>query len=60
MTRKEKSDIKRKLDVINYEKKVGNINKACRHYDSLKSLSPIQYSKIFLNGDIPIEEKQYL
>jgi len=29
MTKKEKSDIKRKLNVINYAKKVGNINKAC-------------------------------
>lgn len=29
MTNKERSDIKRKLNVINYANKVGNINKVC-------------------------------
>lgn len=37
MTRKQKHDIKRKLDVFNYAKKVGNINKACRHYGISKT-----------------------
>jgi len=32
MTTKEKRDIKRKLNVINYAKKISNNNKACRHY----------------------------
>ena len=38
MTRREKSDIKRKLNVINYAKEVGNINKACRHYGVSKTI----------------------
>lgn len=38
MTNKERSDIKRKLNVINYAKKVGNINKACRHYGVSKTI----------------------
>ena len=38
MTTKERSDISRKLNVINYAKKVGNINKACRHYGVSKSI----------------------
>jgi tRNA U34 5-carboxymethylaminomethyl modifying GTPase MnmE/TrmE len=35
MTVKEKRDIKRKLNVINYAKKTGDVNKACWHYESL-------------------------
>ena len=38
MTRKLRSDIKRKLDVIKYAKEVGNINKACRHYGISKTI----------------------
>lgn len=30
---KARSDIRRKLKVLNYAKKVGNITKACRYYD---------------------------
>ena len=37
MTRKEKSDVKRKLSVINYADKIGNIRKACRHYGVTRS-----------------------
>jgi len=38
MTVKEKRDIKRKLNVINYAKKTGNVNKACRHYGVSKTI----------------------
>ena len=38
MTIKEKSDIRRKLNVINYAEKIGNINKACRHYGVSKTI----------------------
>ena len=38
MTRKERSDIKRKLDVIKYAKEIGNISKACRHYGVSKNI----------------------
>ena len=38
MTIKEKRDIKRKLNVINYAKKIGNVNKACRHYGVSKTI----------------------
>ena len=37
MTRKQRHDIKRKLDVFNYAKNIGNINKACRHYGISKT-----------------------
>ncbi|WP_111682857.1 IS481 family transposase [Winogradskyella tangerina] len=37
MTREQRHDIKRKLDVFDYAKKVGNINKACRHYGISKT-----------------------
>ena len=37
MTRKQRHDIKRKLDVFNYDKNIGNINKACRHYGISKT-----------------------
>jgi hypothetical protein len=39
MTVKEKRDIKRKLNVIHYAKKTGNVNKACRH---------VVYQKLFI------------
>jgi len=38
MTVKEKRDIKRKLNVINYAKKTGNVNKTCRHYGVSKTI----------------------
>jgi len=38
MTVKEKRDIKRKLNVINYAKKIGNANKACRYYGVSKAI----------------------
>jgi len=38
MTTKERSDIRRKLNVINYARKNGNINKACRHYGVSKTI----------------------
>ena len=38
MTTKERSDIRRKLNVIHYARKNGNINKACRHYGVSKSI----------------------
>jgi len=38
MTIKEKRDIKRKLNVINYAKKIGNVNKACRYYGVSKAI----------------------
>jgi transposase InsO family protein len=37
MTVKEKRDIKRKLNVINYAKKIGNVKKACRYYGISKA-----------------------
>ena len=38
MTTKERSGIRRKLNVIHYARKNGNINKACRHYGVSKSI----------------------
>ena len=38
MTTKERSDIRRKLNVIHYARKNGNINKACRHYGVSKTI----------------------
>ena len=38
MTTKERSDIRRKLNVIHYARKSGNVNKACRHYGVSKSI----------------------
>ena len=38
MTTKESSDIRRKLNVINYARKTGNVNKACRHYGVSKTI----------------------
>jgi hypothetical protein len=35
MTVKEKRDFKRKLNVINYAKKIGAVNKSCRHLVSV-------------------------
>jgi transposase-like protein len=32
MNNQAKSDIRRKLSVLNYAKEIGNISKACRHY----------------------------
>ena len=37
MTVKEKRDIKRKLNVINYAKKISNVKKACRYYGISKA-----------------------
>lgn len=37
MLRKENRDIKRKLAVFDYAKKIGNITKACRHYGISKT-----------------------
>ena len=38
MTVIEKRDIKRKLNVINYAKKKGNVNKTCRQYGVSKTI----------------------
>jgi transposase InsO family protein len=38
MTVKEKRDIKRKLNAINYAKKIGNVMKACRYYGISKAV----------------------
>jgi len=38
MTTKESSDIRRKLNVIHYARKTGNVNKACRHYGVSKTI----------------------
>jgi hypothetical protein len=38
MALKEKRDIKRKLNVINYAKKVGNVKKTCRYYGISKAV----------------------
>lgn len=38
MTNKERSDIKRKLNVFRYASETGNVNKACRHYGVSKTI----------------------
>lgn len=38
MTTKAKRDNKRKINVINYARKTGNVHKACRHYGLSKTI----------------------
>ena len=56
MTAKEKRDIKRKLDVINYAKKIGNLNKACRHFGVSKTIY-YEWLKRYRNqGEIKVNQ----
>ena len=51
MTTKAKTDIKRKLNVIDYARKAGNINKACRHYGISKTNFYVWLKKYEKDGE---------
>ena len=47
----EKRDIKRKLNVINYARKIGNVKKACRYYGISRSIFYVWVEKYKLYGE---------
>jgi len=51
MKANEKRDIKRKLNVINYAKQIGNIKKACRYYGISRSISYVWLDRYMLYGE---------
>ena len=57
MTIKEKRDITQKLNVINYAKKIGNNNKACRHYGVSRTIFYEWLKKYKKEGEIGLISK---
>jgi transposase InsO family protein len=51
MTTKTKRDIKRKLNVINYARKTGNVHKACRHYGVSKTIFYVWLARYKKDGE---------
>ena len=51
MTTKAKQDIKRKLNVINYAKKTGNVHKACRHFGVSKTIFYVWLARYKKDGE---------
>ena len=51
MTTKAKRDIKRKLNVINYASKIGNVQKACRHYGVSKTIFYVWQARYKMDGE---------
>ena len=47
----EKRDIKRKLNVINYARQIGNVKKACRYYGISRSIFYVWVKKYKLYGE---------
>ena len=58
MTLKEKRDIKRKLDVFNYAKKIGNIKKACRYYGISRSVYYVWVKRYRHHGEAGLINKK--
>ena len=58
MTVKENRDIKRKLNVINYAKKIGNVKKACRYYGISKSIYYVWIERYKQYGDVGLINKK--
>ena len=58
MTVKETRDIKRKLNVINYARKIGNVCKACRYYGISKSIYYVWIERYRQYGDAGLINKK--
>jgi transposase InsO family protein len=58
MTIKEYRDIKRKLNVINYARKIGNVCKACRYYGISKSIYYVWIERYRQYGDAGLINKK--
>ena len=58
MTVKENRDIKRKLDVFNYAKKIDNIKKACRYYGISRSVYYVWVKRYRHHGEAGLINKK--